>query len=93
MDNPQFWHIHEDGYVFVEEGKMYDDEVGDIVLCVQCHEPIHRRETPQYTAIIQPPDTMYFFHNQCIVRFGMNEMKRILIAEGHDIPKHCEGDT
>ena len=69
---------------------MYDDEVGDIVLCVQCHEPINRRESPQYAAIIQPPDTMFFFHNQCIVKFGLREMQRVLIAEDRDMPKREE---
>jgi hypothetical protein len=91
MHSPQFWRLYEYGYVFVEEGKMYDDEVGDIVLCVQCHEQINRRESPQYAAIIQPPDTMFFFHNQCIVKFGLNEMKRVLITERHDVPKNDEG--
>lgn len=86
MDHPQFWRLHDQGYVFVEEGKMFEDEVGDIVLCVQCREPIHRRECPQYAAIIQPPDTMFFFHNQCIVRFGLNEMKRVLTSDGQDLP-------
>jgi hypothetical protein len=90
MDSPQFWNLHDYGYVFVEEGKMYEDDVGDIVLCVQCHEPINRRQTPQYAAIIQPPDTMFFFHNQCIVQFGLNEMKRVLTSEGRDISQDTE---
>jgi hypothetical protein len=87
MDRREFWHLYQYGYVFVEEGKMYDDEVGDIVLCVQCHEPINRRESPQYAAIIQPPDTMFFFHNQCIVTFGLNQMKRVLMTDEKDRPK------
>jgi hypothetical protein len=90
MDSPQFWNLHDHGYVFVEEGKMYEDDVGDIVLCVQCHEPINRRETPQYAAIIQPPDTMFFFHNQCIVQFGLKEMKRVLTSGGQDISQDKE---
>ena len=64
---------------------MFEDQVGDIVLRVHCHEPIHRRESPQYAAIIQPPDTMFFFHNQCIVQFGLNQMKQVLTSDGQDI--------
>ena len=42
----QFWNLHDHEYVFVEEGTMFEEEVGDIVLCVHCHEPINRRQTP-----------------------------------------------
>jgi hypothetical protein len=56
----QFWNLHDHEYVFVEEGTMFEKEVGDIVLCVHSHELINRRQTPQYAAIIQPPDTIFF---------------------------------